>query len=49
MYWRLAWSEEPEVEAEFGDAYRRYAARVPRFAPHLQGILGGPAVGEDRR
>jgi protein-S-isoprenylcysteine O-methyltransferase Ste14 len=49
MYWRLALSEEREVEAEFGDAYRRYAARVPRFLPHLQGILGGPAVEEDRR
>ncbi len=49
MYWRLALSEEREVEAEFGDAYRRYAARVPRFVPHLQSILGGPAVEEDRR
>ncbi len=49
MYWRLALSEEWKVETELGDAYRRYAARVPRFVPHLQGILGGPAVGEDRR
>ena len=49
MYWRLALSEEREVEAEFGDAYVRYAARVPRFVPNLQGILGGPAVEEDRR
>ena len=49
MYWRLALSEEREVEAEFGDAYRRYAARVPRFVPHLQGILGSPAVEKDQR
>jgi methanethiol S-methyltransferase len=33
MYWRLALSEEREVEAEFGDAYRHYAAGVPRFIP----------------
>jgi methanethiol S-methyltransferase len=35
MYWRLAVSEEREVEAEYGDAYRRYAARVPRFIPRF--------------
>jgi len=33
MYWRLALREEREVEAEMGDMYRRYAARVPRFMP----------------
>ena len=33
MYVRLALREETEVLAEFGDAYRRYAERVPRFVP----------------
>lgn len=35
MYWRLALSEEAEVEAEMGDIYRQYADRVPRFIPGL--------------
>jgi len=35
MYVRLARSEEREVAAEFGDAYRRYADRVPAFVPRL--------------
>lgn len=48
MYWRLALREEREVEAEMGDAYRQYAARVPRFIPKLQGFLGGSAVEQDR-
>ena len=33
MYVRLARREEREVEAEFGDEYRRYAARTPAFLP----------------
>ncbi len=33
MYWRLSLSEERDAEAEFGEAYRRYAARTPRFIP----------------
>ncbi|SFQ23211.1 methyltransferase family protein [Tranquillimonas alkanivorans] len=33
MYLRLARSEEREAEAEFGPAWRRYAAKVPRFVP----------------
>jgi protein-S-isoprenylcysteine O-methyltransferase Ste14 len=33
MYVRLARAEEREVLAEFGDAYRRYAERVPAFFP----------------
>ncbi len=33
MYVRLAQSEEREVAAEFGEAYERYAARVPAFFP----------------
>lgn len=49
MYWRLALREEREVEAEMGDAYRQYAARVPRFVPKLQGFLDGSAVEQDRR
>ena len=33
MYVRLARQEEREVRVEFGDAYARYAARVPGFVP----------------
>ncbi len=33
MYVRLARHEEREVAAEFGEAYARYAARVPAFFP----------------
>jgi len=33
MYMRLARREEREVAAEFGEAYARYAARVPAFFP----------------
>lgn len=36
MYWRLAIHEERVTAAEFGDAYRRYAARTPRFIPRLR-------------
>jgi protein-S-isoprenylcysteine O-methyltransferase Ste14 len=36
MYVRLARYEEREVEREFGDAYRRYAARTPAFFPKWQ-------------
>ena len=35
MYWRLAKREEREVEATFGDQYRRYASDVPAFVPLL--------------
>jgi methanethiol S-methyltransferase len=38
MYWRLALREERDVEAELGDAYRRYASRVPRFFPRYWGF-----------
>ena len=41
MYWRLALSEEREVEAEFGDAYRRYVARTPAFIPRLGAAIHG--------
>jgi protein-S-isoprenylcysteine O-methyltransferase Ste14 len=35
MYVLLARREEREAEAEFGDEYRRYAARTPAFFPRL--------------
>lgn len=35
MYWRLSLTEERSAEAEFGDEYRRYAARTPRFVPRF--------------
>ena len=34
MYVLLARREERDAEAEFGDEYRRYAARTPAFFPH---------------
>jgi len=37
MYGRLAVAEEREMERQFGDDYRRYAARTPRFIPALSG------------
>lgn len=37
MYIRLALKEEREVEAEFGQTWRDYAARTPRFFPRLGG------------
>jgi len=40
MYLRLARQEEAEVMAAFGDAYRRYAAAVPAFLPHLTKVFG---------
>jgi protein-S-isoprenylcysteine O-methyltransferase Ste14 len=35
MYALLARREESEMEREFGDAYRAYAARTPRFLPRF--------------
>ena len=43
MYWRLAKSEEREVEAQFGEAYRRYSEQVPAFIPRLYRLTKGPA------
>ena len=41
MYIRLAYWEEREVLAKFGDEYARYAERTPRFIPHMRaGHLG---------
>ncbi|MEO1169467.1 MAG: isoprenylcysteine carboxylmethyltransferase family protein [Pseudomonadota bacterium] len=48
MYWRLALREEREVEAELGDEYRRYAAKVPRFIPKLKDMFGAAAVERER-
>ena len=36
-YYRLAMREERELEAQFGEAYRRYRERVPAFVPRLSG------------
>ncbi|MBU1223800.1 MAG: isoprenylcysteine carboxylmethyltransferase family protein [Gammaproteobacteria bacterium] len=44
MYVRLARREEREVAAEFGEAYARYAARVPAFFPR-PGTQGRNATG----
>lgn len=44
MYWRLSLSEERDAEAEFGDEYRRYAARTPRFIPRWS---AGPKTPSD--
>jgi protein-S-isoprenylcysteine O-methyltransferase Ste14 len=35
MYLRLALKEEKDIEAEFGDEYRHWAAVTPRFIPRL--------------
>jgi protein-S-isoprenylcysteine O-methyltransferase Ste14 len=35
VYRRLAVHEEQEVEARFGEAWRRYATQTPRFVPRL--------------
>jgi protein-S-isoprenylcysteine O-methyltransferase Ste14 len=37
MYVRLALREEREAVAAFGDQYRQYMARTPRFIPRLGG------------
>ncbi len=36
MYVRLARREERDAQAEFGDAYARYAMSIPAFFPHLR-------------
>jgi protein-S-isoprenylcysteine O-methyltransferase Ste14 len=43
MYWRLAKREEREVEAEFGEQYRRYAREVPAFVPRFSSVLRSSA------
>ncbi len=36
MYGRLALAEEDEMRTRFGETFERYAARTPRFTPHLR-------------
>jgi protein-S-isoprenylcysteine O-methyltransferase Ste14 len=38
MYLRLAKREERKVAGEFGEAYARYAARVPAFIPRIGAV-----------
>jgi len=44
VYRRLAVREEQEVEARFGESWRRYASQTPRFVPRL----GPPPLAEGR-
>lgn len=39
MYWRLSKHEEGEVEAKFGEQYRRYAREVPAFFPRIDRLI----------
>ncbi len=43
MYTRLARREERDVEAEFGDEWRRYAEKTPRFFPNRRPRTAKPA------
>ena len=43
MYVRLARREELEMLSEFGDEYRRYAARTPAFLPRMRHVVEKPA------
>ena len=36
MYGRLAATEGPEMQTEFGSAHEQYARRTPRYFPHLR-------------
>ena len=40
MYVKLAKTEERDVQAEFGDAYAKYASEVPGFIPKLRRVFG---------
>jgi protein-S-isoprenylcysteine O-methyltransferase Ste14 len=43
MYVRLAWSEERDAIATFGEAYRQYARSVPAFFPRGLKPAGAPS------
>lgn len=38
MYSRLSIREEQEIEGMFGDTWREYAARTPRFIPNFRDL-----------
>ena len=42
---RVGEREEPRLEAQFGEAYRRYCRAVPRFFPRLWPIAASPGAG----
>ena len=48
MYVKLGISEEHDAELEFGQMWRDYAARTPRFFPRLSGAGQRPAT-QNRR
>ncbi|MBN20972.1 MAG: isoprenylcysteine carboxyl methyltransferase [Bdellovibrionaceae bacterium] len=39
MYYRLARKEEKDMENEFGDKYRQYSKKTPRFIPHFKELV----------
>jgi methanethiol S-methyltransferase len=47
VYIRLAFREEREVQAEFGESWDRYAAQTPAFIPRLRRV--DDARGNERR
>jgi len=47
MYVHLARSEEGDVRAEFGDAYERYARKVPAFVPRFGSRSQRPLFGAE--
>jgi protein-S-isoprenylcysteine O-methyltransferase Ste14 len=42
LYYRLAKKEEKEVEAQFGEEFRKYKRTVPMFLPRLRGKTSAP-------